>query len=213
MTPIAYFEAVWSRCAGLSAMHAYLANNVSGALQTDDLLRAEWVSRVSALDLYVHELVAQRMLEIFVGQRAPTPAYLKFQVSTETLDRVRVALHPSAPNSAAAAAAFDLEVRNQLSTQTFQVPDKIADGIRLCSSVELWNDVAVSLGASQATKTIQAKAIKQNIALIAQRRNKIAHEGDLQPILPRLPWPISQSDVTFVTIEIERVVRAIDVVV
>lgn len=186
---------------------------MSAVLQTDDLLRAEWISRVSALDLYVHELIAQRMLEIFVGQRAPTPAYLKFQVSNETLDRVRVSLNPPAPNQTAAAAAFDLDVRNQLSTQTFQMPDKIADGIRLVSTVELWNEVALSLGATQATKTIQAKATRQNVALIAQRRNKIAPEGDLQPVLPRSPWPITQSDVTFVSSEIERVVKAMDAVV
>lgn len=59
MKPIAYFESVWARCDELTAMHAYLANQLTPALRPDELLRAEWVARVSALDLYVHELVAQ----------------------------------------------------------------------------------------------------------------------------------------------------------
>ena len=57
--PLAQFEAVWSRCAQLSTLHAYLEKNVSGIMQPDELLRAEWVGRISALDLYIHELVAQ----------------------------------------------------------------------------------------------------------------------------------------------------------
>jgi hypothetical protein len=64
VTPIAHFDAVWTRCAQLSALHTYLENNVAGILQPD-VLRAEWVARVSALDLYVHELIAQNMVATY----------------------------------------------------------------------------------------------------------------------------------------------------
>src|SRR6266480_4621025 len=100
MTPLAQFEAVWSRCAQLSALHAYLEKNVSSIMQPDELLRAEWVARVSALDLYIHELVAQTMLAIFEGRRPASPAYLKFQVSTESLNRIRAAATPSEAGAA-----------------------------------------------------------------------------------------------------------------
>ena len=106
VTPLAQFEAVWSRCAQLSTLHAYLEKNVSGILQPDELLRAEWVARVSALDLYIHELVAQLMLAIFEGRRPASPAYLRFQVSNETLNRIR-----AAATTSDASAAFDLYVR------------------------------------------------------------------------------------------------------
>ena len=91
MTPLAQFEAVWSRCSLVSTLHAYLAKNVS-VMQPDELLRAEWVARVSALDLYVHELVAQLMLSVFEGRRPASPAYLRFQVSVETLNRIQAAV-------------------------------------------------------------------------------------------------------------------------
>lgn len=208
MTPLAQFEAVWSRCAHLSTLHAYLEKNVSGIIQPDELLRAEWVARVSALDLYIHELVAQIMLATFEGQRAPSPAYLKFQVATETLNRIRAAVTPSD-----ASAAFDLYVRSYLSRITYQAPDDIADGVRLCSTVELWNEVALKLGATQATKTDKAKTLRTQLSLVVRRRNIIAHEGDLQQSPLREPWPISRADLAFVGDQIDRLVRAIDAVV
>jgi hypothetical protein len=174
----------------------------------DELLRAEWVVRVSALDLYIHELVAQWMLATFEGRRPPTPAYLRFQLSNETLDRIRAAATPSE-----ASAAFDLEVRNQLASHTYQDPDKIAGAVRLCSEIELWNEVALKLGATPATKVEEAKTLKKMLSLMVQRRNRIAHEGDVQPSPLREPWPISQADVVFIAAQIERIVRAIDAVV
>jgi hypothetical protein len=208
VTALAHFEAVWSRCAQLSSLHAYLANNVSSVLQPDELLRAEWVARVSALDLYVHELVAQYMLAIFEGRRAATPAYLRFDVSNETLNRIRASVAASE-----ASAAFDLYVRDRLSRITYQDPEDIANGVRLCSTIELWNEVATRYGATPATKTAVAKSLKTQLSLIIRRRNQIAHEGDLQPPPLREPWPITQGDLLFVAGQIEGLVRAIDAVV
>jgi hypothetical protein len=205
---LSQFEAVWGRCAQLSTLHAYLARNVSGVMQPDELLRAEWVARVSALDLYIHELVAQLMLATFEGHRAASPAYLRFQISNETLSRIR-----AAATTSEASAAFDLYVRNHLSLITYQHPDDIADGVRLCSTIELWNEVAIRFGATPATKADKAKSLKTELSLIVRRRNIIAHEGDLQQSPLRDPWPIAQADLLFVRNQIESLVRAIDAVV
>jgi hypothetical protein len=210
LTPIDYFNGAWARCDQLSTIHAYLAKNTSAALQTDDLLRGEWVSRVSAMDLYIHELIAQRMVEIFEGRRPPTSQYLTFRISNDTLRRIQAAQQANRPLDATA--AFDLDVRTQLGRETFQAPDNIADGLRLCSLAELWNDVAAHLGAPPPRKIADAKSIKTSLSLIVQRRNKIAHEGDLQPGVPRQPYPISRNDLVTVASQIERIVRAIDAV-
>ena len=205
MKPLAHFDAVWARCAQLSTLHAYLANNVAAVLSPDELLRAEWVARLGALDLYIHELVAQYMVEIFEGRRPPTAAYSRFKISTDTLDRIR-----TTPTSAGASAAFDLEVRNQLSFLTYQDPDRIADGVRLCSPIELWNEVALKLGATPDTKVDEAKRLKTELSLLVRRRNQIAHEGDLQPTPLREPWPIGQQDLSFVRDLVDKLVRTID---
>ena len=205
MTPRGHFDAVWLRCHGLSAMHAFMASRATAALPAEEILRAEWVSRVSALDLFVHELVAQRMLQSFDGTLPRTPKFQAFELPLETIERIRTAATP-----AAASDAFDLEVRRQLSFVTYQDPDKIADGVRMCSNVELWNEIALNQGATQATKVAQAKSLKSQLRAIVDRRNKIAHEGDLQPTLPITPWPISQPDLLQVSTFIERLVTSIE---
>jgi len=127
-------------------------------------------------DLYIHELIAQMMVARFEGRRPASPAYLKFQVSTEIVNRIRAAATPSD-----ASAAFDLYVRSYLSRITYQAPEDIADGVRLCCAIELWNEVALKLGATPATKVDKAKSLKRRLSLVVRRRNTIAHEGDRHP--------------------------------
>jgi hypothetical protein len=45
--------------------------------------------RVGAPDVYVHELVSQRLLEIFQGARPTCAGYLKIPISNDTLMRIR----------------------------------------------------------------------------------------------------------------------------
>lgn len=66
------------------------------------------------------------------------------------------------------------EIRERLSYQSFQQPDKIADAIRFISNEKLWDEVAKKLGKS-------AKEVKQQLSAIVDRRNKIAHEADIDP--------------------------------
>ncbi|MBB6581801.1 HEPN domain-containing protein [Ralstonia solanacearum] len=202
------FSEAWLRCDTLAQMHAYLASTTTRALSTDELLRAEWVARVAALDSYVHELVAQGMIEVFKGQRVATPAYQKFSLRNDVVDRIRCAATPED-----AAATFDLEIRRQLGFITFQTPEAIADGVRLISSLELWNEVAIQWGAPGARVNTEAKVAKRQLSLIVERRNKIAHEGDMQPVSPREPWPISSTDLREVRSFIENLVRSVDALV
>ena len=208
MTPKAYFDEVWERCELFAALHAYLTSHVTAALQPDELLRAEWASRVSALDLYIHELVAQNMLRIFDGHRSACPGFAKLQVSSDALMRIQAAASPAHRST-----AFDLEVRTQLSRRTFQYPDDIAEAVRLISPCKLWNDVALKLGATTATLTVATESLKKRLSLIVDRRNKIVHEGDLQPTVPRTLWPISKSDISDVAKFINEIVSAIDRIV
>ncbi|KAB2907691.1 MAG: hypothetical protein F9K30_23810 [Dechloromonas sp.] len=206
MNPLQTFETAWARCDQLSALHAYLAANVTSVLQPDEILRAEWAARVSALDLYVHELVAQRLGEIFAGTRPSVSGFAKFQIDAAGLLALK-------QNPATFQNHIDLEVRSKLERRTFQYPVDIADGIRCISDVELWNSVALADGATEQTKVSHAKTIKSQLTQIVNRRNKIVHEADLQPVVPRVPWPISTSDVLTVRTFVEKTVKAIDTVV
>jgi hypothetical protein len=66
------------------------------------------------------------------------------------------------------------EIRERLGYQSFQQADKIADAIRYISDKKLWDEVASHMATS-------AENIKKQLKLIVDRRNKIAHEADIDP--------------------------------
>lgn len=208
MSPIRYFETVWSRCESLSQLYAYLVSQGTAILQPDELLRAIWVARVAALDLYIHELVAQRMLMIFTHDLPVTKAFGTFELTVETVNRIG-----NAENVSEASAAFDLEVRQRLSLKTFQAPDRIADGVRLVSDVKLWHEVSAEISGTKTSLDERATELKRELALIVDRRNKIAHQGDLRPNVAQEPWPIRREDVDRMCVVVGHVVRAIDTVI
>jgi hypothetical protein len=204
MTSRDYFNDVWARATLFATLHAYVANNAAAVLQPDELLRAEWAMRVSALDLYVHEVVAQNLLQIFQGTRPVCPGYSKLQISSDALMRI----HANGPGINSDT-AFDLEIRTKLARITYQFPDDIADGIRMVSPIELWTEIVQHNGSTPATMKSDAATLKAELTQIVNRRNKIVHEGDLQPGVPRVPWPIARQDVDRVKATIERVVNGI----
>lgn len=78
------------------------------------------------------------------------------------------------------AAWLETEIRERLGYQSFQQADKIADAIRYISDKKIWDEVAIQI--SQVTQTIKsAKDVKQQLNSIVDRRNKIAHEADIDP--------------------------------
>ncbi|MGL5081043.1 MAG: HEPN domain-containing protein [Microcoleaceae cyanobacterium] len=69
---------------------------------------------------------------------------------------------------------LEAEIRERLGYQSFQQADKIADAIRYISDKKLWDEVAIEINKP-------AKDIKQQLNSIVDRRNKIAHEADIDP--------------------------------
>jgi hypothetical protein len=189
------------------SVHAYLQANVTPALNTDELLRSEYVARISALDLYIHELVLEKMLDIFNASRPPTAAYNKHLVSNALILQLLTASNPFLRSS-----YFELDVRDRHSIKTFQDPDKVADAIRLISPIELWKSVA-GVWYPDDNVDDKAKDIKKELSLIVDRRNKIAHEGDVEPTLPRGPRTIGVIDIANVRRFIKKLVDTIDTLI
>ncbi len=74
---------------------------------------------------------------------------------------------------------LESEIRERLGYQSFQQADKIAEAIRYISDKKLWDEVATKM--NNPTKNITAQGIKQQLNSIVDRRNKIAHEADIDP--------------------------------
>jgi hypothetical protein len=182
------------RVRAMHALHQTLAGMVAPIIDLSDLLRAEIVLTVSALDQFVHEITRLGMMQIWKGTRTSTPAYLKFQVSMDVTGKLI--------GHAGADAHLDAEIRLRHGYRSFQEPDNIADAIRLISPVELWNEIGSDLAE-------EPKDIKARLKLLVERRNKIAHEADVQPPYPGQRWPISRQNVEEAIVFVERIGRGI----
>ncbi len=184
----------------LGGLYGALGQLTTPAVDATDLLRAQFVMSVSALDHYVHEITRVGMLEVYDGKRPPTNAFLRFQVS---LDAALTGLAGTSGNS-----WLETEIRARHGYQAFQHPDRIADAVRLFTSCELWPSVASRLGLS-------VQDVKDQLRLIVDRRHKIAHEADLAPSYTGavVRWPITPADSANAVSFIEDVCEAIHVVV
>ena len=149
--------------------------------------------RILALDIesWLEDEVQQMQGEEFL-QQPQTLANLIPLISNSLLNKLNNILF------------LEIEIREKLSYKSFQEPDKIAEAIRLISDKKLWDEVATRIGRS-------TPDIKQELNAIIDRRNKIAHEADINPaynIGER--WPIDQNQVNDALTFIEKVVESID---
>lgn len=168
------------------------------ALDLSDILRAQIVFSLSALDLYIHEIVRMKMSEILKGFRTPTTNFNSYQIP--------MAIAAEWQQGTISQDWLDAVVREKHGHLTFQMPDKISAAVKIISDVELWKEVGLHLGEDP-------KDIKTQLKLYVSRRNKIAHELDLQPTIPYSRWPIASTDARSCIDFIEKIVLAIDHVI
>jgi len=150
----------------------------SSIVDTSSILRSCIVLSVSAIDHLIHELTIIGMREIFTGARPVTTKYNSHNVSLGFMNAI---------TSTPPLVTFESEIRRSLGWQTFQRPDKVKDAISLFDSLQLWQQVALVMGATE-------NGVKNQLNLIIDRRNMIAHEADIEPIF-KTKRPISDIDV------------------
>ena len=188
------FEQNLARARSLVGLSESVSNLTTPVVDTTDVLRAAIVLSVSALDHFVHEFTRIGMLEIHAQTKPPTLTYREFKVS---LSSVQQALSNGEGDE-----WLDREIRRAHGWISFQLPDRIADAIRHVSAVKLWEEVGLK-------RNEDARTIKAQLRAIVDRRNKIAHEADLDPTNPGERWPIDRALVEEAIDFIESVVHAI----
>ena len=165
----------------LGAIYCTISSQTTSALELEDILRAELVLAVSAFDHFIHEVTRFGIVEIYRKVRPLTRHYLQFQVS---MDSVGLAL--TDPNSSD---WLEDEVSARLGWRSFQSSSNVADAIRRISEKSLWVEVGTILNQNP-------HAVTGQLNLIVDRRNKIAHEADMEPNSPSSRWPIDEITVT-----------------
>ena len=196
-TALNQFHLSINRARDLISVHRSVRAQSTSILDLSDILRAALVLSVSALDYYVHEVVRSGMLEIHRGLRPEPPAFSRFQIS---LGSARQGLQDDSDHHS----WLEDEIREKHSYKSFQQPNSIADAIRLISEKKLWDEVGNIIDRP-------AKDIKLQLSLIVDRRNKIAHEADINPTFALGDrWNIDEFLVNDAIDFIEEIVEAID---
>ncbi|MCU1530377.1 MAG: hypothetical protein JWP75_4140 [Frondihabitans sp.] len=195
VSAIDHFESNLDWVRNLLALARALDASTTDAVDVGDIQRAAIVMAVSALDHYVHEHTRQGMFEVLNGARPRTQAFGKFTVSMTALIEARS--DPTTDDW------LDDAVKAQHGHKPFMKADDIADALRLISGAPLWPAVGAALGNDAATA-------KATLKIIVDRRNKIAHEADLDPTQPGVRWPISDGIATDAVDKVEAIVRAIE---
>ncbi|MEU5979873.1 hypothetical protein [Streptomyces sp. NPDC047315] len=134
-----------------------------------DLYRAAWVQAVSALDHWLHREIVSRAIAIINDRPTPRPDRLKnYAVSWQTVEDMQ---------SRSIDDVMTEHMTERLGRDSYQKPDRIAEGLGYVTQKkqgQIWKEVAQLLN-SQPT----VEYVKQRQTEIADRRNKIAHEADI----------------------------------
>ncbi|QDY83513.1 hypothetical protein FQU75_08865 [Paenibacillus polymyxa] len=162
----------------LHSVYLSYRSQITPLVDISDMLRSELVLLVSAVDFYVHEIVRIGMLEVFCEIRPETSSFRNYSIS---LKAVREALlNPE---------SFDWlerEVIEKHSWKSFQQAEKITEALRIITDADFWGRAALAMNS-------EPQLIKKKLNLIVDRRNKIAHEADMDPSYPGSRWPIDDT--------------------
>ncbi|ANO13116.1 Uncharacterised protein [Mycobacteroides abscessus subsp. massiliense] len=198
------FERSLTRARDMMGLASSLANTTSGVMDVSDVHRAAFVQGVSAFDTFVHEEIRARILDIFASGSPMPKALQKFRVS---LASVQIAVGGSGLGW------LETEIREQHALLSFQKPDKVADAVRLISDVQLWKALAGHLGQGSLGGETGDLILKRRLTLIADRRNTIVHQSDLDPTPPGdVLYPMARATVEDALLFLDQIARGIQAV-
>jgi len=144
-----------------------------GSFDVADLYRAAWVQAVAALDHWIHREIYARGARL-IGQPVETqPRKLReFKIAIERVHAVR-------RGETRLEDELEAAMRERLGWVSYQNTDKIKEGLAHVTDARLWPEVAARMGSTTAPGSITERIVRESLAQIAERRNKIVHEADL----------------------------------
>ena len=169
-----HFEQNIIRVKNLGTIYESINLQTTPSLDLSDILRAQYVMLVSALDHFIHELVRFGMIEIYNKNRKETKKFQEFIFSTE-----KDILFKKAIMEEKSDVWLNHQIRYRNGFKSFQEADKIQEAMLLIIDTDIWKEVADNLDND-------ISQIKRRLNLIIDRRNQISHEADIEPTYQEL---------------------------
>jgi predicted nucleic-acid-binding protein len=151
---------------------------------------------VSAFDKLMHDLIRIGMVEIFMGNRPTTPQYLAETITISTYSELTSATF--LPKEL----VFEQAIVRKLKTVSYQTPDNVAKGLSyIWNEPQKWQKIASNMA-------MDTEAVKTELKLIVDQRNRIVHEADINPSTNQ-KYSITKSDSQSVTDFLQKAGEAI----
>lgn len=182
--------------------------------ELDDMLRAQIINAVSAMDCYIHEIVRIGIIKSFLGDRPQTSKWKSSPMSLENVQSI-IAIEQlglaTPQKESEMVNALNSIFKPLLKTLSFQQSDKIKDALSYIWLEEhKMQAIANSINYNLVGNTLNEKVkyLEQKLSLIVTRRNQIAHEADWDSLnaCKRL---VQKSEVDDIVLFIEKFVEAI----
>lgn len=135
---------------------------------TSELLRAAHATIVAALDRYCHELIVSHVIAA-LGNSNHSHELRKFTIPVVEAHK---AVRHGRKKGARPMNIVRQSIQEQLHRETFQRPDDIVRGLKIIGVDDPWQTCANTMGCTR-------NEIVTRLREIADRRNKIVHEGDI----------------------------------
>ena len=150
------------RILNLSAVYDYWVGQAP-LLQTqlDEVLRAELVQTVSAFDTFIHDCVRIGIVNKFISSGVLSSSLKEYPIPFEDFEAINALL-----NMNDKALYLDGVIKKVNSKDSYQSPKSVEYALGLIGVTNIWSKVAPRL----------------ELGNIVNRRNKIAHESDLNPL-------------------------------
>jgi len=183
----------------LNHIYEYLNQCNVETIDLSELLRAEYVLIVSAFDSLVHDMVRSGLLRIFENENCDK-SLDKFQISLQVAKNIL-----ATDSLTERTRLLNLEIRKITSKDSYQSPSSIESALQLLSITKIWSKLSLVI-------SIPSEDIKKQLAIIIDRRNKIAHEADWN-ILMNEKNPIGNEDLIIVREFIKKISNALFTIV
>lgn len=171
----AHFDRALLRARTSLSLFQFIERSAPPALDATDLLRASVVLGVSALDYLVHLLIRFEIEDRVLRKRSITGVTIP--IGFAHLDE------------ASLIKSAGLHIKGLNSYKSFVSPAKMAEGLK--SLLESpWDDISTAFGSIPTE-------LKTKLTLVVDLRNRISHEGDLDPeTLTPISYDIDSQDVS-----------------
>lgn len=149
----------------------------NGLVNSQDLYRAALVQGIAAWDRYVHGVVLDRAVEIMLGRiQAGKSSKVGLPLSAVA---VLMNVTGQADRELAARSFF----AERLSKETYQRPDDVATALAMVGVNAIWSTAFPDAG--------QAKV---RLGVVVDRRNRVVHHCDCDPVVPGAVVPLTAED-------------------